>query len=91
MARRAPSPHIVAIEPDESLRDAFDLASDQFDIPFECESCDPAAEVFMAGSMESSLGFGGAGRVAGEQSSGHACQRPLVSSRRQQQLFPSGA
>lgn len=53
MARQVLSPQIAAIEPTESLHGVFDSMSDQSDVPSECESCNPAAEVFMAGSHQS--------------------------------------
>lgn len=101
-ACQASSPQVAAIEPAESLHDAFDSASDQFAVPFECESCDTAAEVFMAGSHQSPPGFGCGGREAGEPSNAQqrrdedilnerTRQRLPVSSRHQRQLFLSGS
>src|SRR6266566_3218298 len=52
-ASQTSSPQIAAIKPAESLHGVFDSASDRSDIPSECESCNPAAEVLMAGSHQS--------------------------------------
>jgi hypothetical protein len=68
-ARQASTPQIAAIEPAESLHGAFDSASDQSELPSECESSDPAAEVLMAGS-HSPPGYGRGGHEVGGPSSG---------------------
>jgi DNA primase len=48
-ARQASTPQIAVIEPTESLHGVFDSASDQSELPSECESSDPDAFIQKSG------------------------------------------
>ena len=64
-ARQASIPQIAALEPAEAFLGLSDSASDPSGHSSECESCDPAAEVFMAGSHQSPPGYGRGDRELG--------------------------
>ena len=64
-ARQASTPQIAALEPAESFLGLPESASDPSERSSECESCDPAAEVFMAGSHQSPPGYSRGGGERG--------------------------
>ena len=83
-ARQASTPQIAALEPAESFLGLSESASDPSGHSSECESCDPAAEVFMAGSHQSPPGYGRGGGERGGPSTDHqrrdeeVLQTPIV-------------
>src|SRR3954470_515563 len=57
VARQSATPLVAVIEPDESLYGMFDLSTGSAETASECESSDPAAEVFMVDGPRGPPGF----------------------------------
>ena len=57
VAHQSTTPQVTAIKPGESLYDLFDLPTGHSDSLSECESNDPAVEVFMVDSHRGPPGF----------------------------------
>ena len=65
VARQSATPHVAAIEPDESLCGLFDLSTGSTETASECDSSDPTAEVLAVDGAHSPPGFPRAGGGAG--------------------------